>query len=78
MSSHHDNNQVQLMPLLFSWLKPDILVLGKALGGGLPNGEIIFRAELDWPKSGMHSNTFGGGPLVMASALAFLAEIVYF
>lgn len=60
---------------VFPWLKPDILVLGKALGGGLPNGEIIFRAELDWPKSGMHSNTFGGGPLVMAAALAFLAEM---
>ncbi len=60
---------------VFPWLKPDILVLGKALAGGLPNGEIIFRSDLDWPKKGLHSNTFGGGPLVAASALAFLSEV---
>lgn len=60
---------------VFPWLKPDILVLGKALGGGLPNGEIIFRADLDWQKKGMHSNTFGGAPLFASSALAFISEM---
>lgn len=58
----------------FSWLESDIMTLGKALGGGLPIGATVFRSGLDW-NSGEHSNTFGGGPLVMASALAAFAEI---
>lgn len=58
---------------LFPWLAPDILTMGKALGGGLPIGATLFRADLDW-KEGEHSNTFGGGPVVMAAALAAFAE----
>ncbi|MFT6718659.1 MAG: acetylornithine/N-succinyldiaminopimelate aminotransferase [Sphingobacteriales bacterium] len=55
---------------------PDILVLGKGLGGGLPIGAVIAsRAKLatfeDNPKLG-HITTFGGHPLPCATGLAAL------
>ncbi|MCL5129659.1 aspartate aminotransferase family protein [Algibacter sp. L4_22] len=58
---------------------PDILVTGKGLGGGMPIG--AFTASLglmnllqDNPKLG-HITTFGGHPVIAASALATLTEI---
>ncbi len=57
------------------WLAPDIINLGKALGGGIPIGATIFRADLDFTKPGMHSSTFGGGPLASRMALAVIPEI---
>ena len=58
---------------------PDILVTGKGLGGGLPIGAFTASQELmdllmDNPKLG-HITTFGGHPLIAASALATLKEI---
>lgn len=55
---------------------PDILTLGKALGGGLPIGALVSSYEnLQFfthnPMLG-HITTFGGHPLVCASAAAFL------
>jgi acetylornithine/N-succinyldiaminopimelate aminotransferase len=55
---------------------PDVLTLGKALGGGLPIGALIAN-EKDLkqftfnPMLG-HITTFGGHPLICASAGAFL------
>ncbi len=59
---------------LYDWLEPDILTLGKALGGGLPIGATIFREYLDF-KEGQHSNTFGGGPIVMSAAIEAFWQI---
>lgn len=55
---------------------PDILTLGKALGGGLPIGAVISSKEKLWeftynPMLG-HITTFGGHPLVTAAAAAYL------
>ena len=55
---------------------PDILVLGKALGGGMPIGAFVSSsarmAKLrESPKLG-HITTFGGHPMACASAAAFL------
>ncbi|TDY11549.1 aspartate aminotransferase family protein [Meridianimaribacter flavus] len=58
---------------------PDILVTGKGLGGGMPIG--AFTASKDMmsnlsenPKLG-HITTFGGHPVIAASALATVKEI---
>lgn len=55
---------------------PDILTLGKALGGGLPIGALVSSRENlhEFTYNPMlgHITTFGGHPLVCASALAFL------
>lgn len=55
---------------------PDILCLGKALGGGLPIGALVSDREIlkdftENPNLG-HITTFGGHPLVSASARASL------
>ncbi len=58
---------------------PDIVALGKGMGGGLPIGAFSASEELmdllmDNPKLG-HITTFGGNPLIAAAALATLKEI---
>ncbi|MGB5419129.1 aspartate aminotransferase family protein [Algibacter sp.] len=58
---------------------PDILVTGKGLGGGMPIGAFTASGKLmdllqDHPKLG-HITTFGGHPVIAASALATLKEI---
>lgn len=58
---------------------PDILVMGKGMGGGLPIGaftasEEIMDSLMDNPKLG-HITTFGGNAVIAAAALATLQEI---
>lgn len=59
---------------------PDILVMGKGMGGGMPVGAFTSRSEYmdllrDQPKLG-HITTFGGHPVIAAACLATLQEIV--
>ncbi|UCE81150.1 MAG: aspartate aminotransferase family protein [Methanobacteriota archaeon] len=56
---------------------PDILITGKALGGGVPLGAIVAKKEVmsAW-RPGSHSSTFGGNGLSMASGLAHVNEIL--
>lgn len=53
---------------------PDVAVLAKGLGGGLPIGAAIARAELAFGP-GEHGSTFGGGPVPSAAALATIDVI---
>jgi 4-aminobutyrate aminotransferase len=55
---------------------PDILVLAKALSGGMPLGAIVASRELHekWPTAG-HGSTFGGNPVSCAAALANIEVI---
>ncbi|WP_337270101.1 diaminobutyrate--2-oxoglutarate transaminase [Oryzifoliimicrobium ureilyticus] len=46
---------------------PDILVLSKAIGGGLPLAVIVYRDELDTWKPGAHAGTFRGNQMAMAA-----------
>jgi acetylornithine/N-succinyldiaminopimelate aminotransferase len=55
---------------------PDIVTVAKPLAGGLPLGALIASekfASVFAP--GMHGSTFGGGPLVCATALEFLTIV---
>jgi acetylornithine/N-succinyldiaminopimelate aminotransferase len=53
--------------------KPDIVVIAKPLAAGLPLGAILASDAVAAKISpGMHGSTFGGGPLVCATALEFL------
>lgn len=59
--------------------RPDILVVGKGMAGGMPVGAFISSNEKmkllqDNPKLG-HITTFGGHPVIAASALATLEEL---
>lgn len=58
-------------------VKPDILILGKALSGGvLPVSAVLANSEImDVFTPGTHGSTFGGNPLACAVAVAAL-EVV--
>jgi acetylornithine/N-succinyldiaminopimelate aminotransferase len=56
--------------------KPDVVTVAKPLAGGLPLGAILANdkfASAFMP--GMHGTTFGGGPLICATALEFLRVV---
>ena len=56
--------------------KPDILTVAKQLAGGLPLGAIIANEQFASAfLPGMHGTTFGGGPLICATALEFLTVV---
>ncbi|WP_103866506.1 aspartate aminotransferase family protein [Aquimarina sp. I32.4] len=58
---------------------PDIVAMGKGMGGGLPIGAFTASTAMmdqlqDHPKLG-HITTFGGNPVIASAALATLQEI---
>ncbi|MBC7749981.1 MAG: aspartate aminotransferase family protein [Methylotenera sp.] len=58
---------------------PDIVVMGKGMGGGMPVGAFTASAKMmdllsDNPKLG-HITTFGGHPVIASACLATLQEI---
>ncbi|WP_155287365.1 aminotransferase class III-fold pyridoxal phosphate-dependent enzyme [Lacticaseibacillus zhaodongensis] len=57
-------------------IEPDIITSAKALASGLPVGAMIGKAKLGsaFPY-GAHGTTFGGNPIVMASATAVLQSL---
>lgn len=60
-------------------ISPDILAIGKGMGGGMPIGAFTASKELmlllsNNPKLG-HITTFGGHPVIASAALATLKEI---
>jgi ornithine--oxo-acid transaminase len=58
--------------------KPDVLILGKALGGGVypVSAVLAARALMDLFRPGDHGSTFGGNPLAAHVAMAALRVIV--
>jgi len=57
-------------------LEPDVLVLSKAVGGGLPLAVIVYRRELDVWEPGAHAGTFRGNQLAMATGTATIRCVV--
>jgi 4-aminobutyrate aminotransferase/(S)-3-amino-2-methylpropionate transaminase len=54
-------------------VEPDVIVLAKTLGGGLPLGAVVGRSELmDATNPGGLGGTFGGNPVACAAALAVI------
>lgn len=54
--------------------RPDIVLVAKPLAAGLPLGAILTtEAVASHISPGLHGTTFGGGPLVCATALEFLS-----
>ena len=54
---------------------PDVLVLSKAIGGGLPLSVVVYDEKLDTWQPGAHAGTFRGNQLAMAAGLATLRHI---
>ncbi len=57
-------------------VEPDIVVLAKGLGGGVPIGAVLAKPDVAAAfVPGDHGSTFGGNPLSCRAALAVLAAI---
>ncbi|MBI4228426.1 MAG: aspartate aminotransferase family protein [Deltaproteobacteria bacterium] len=60
-----------------SGIKPDIMTLAKALGGGIPCGALLARDEIAISFTpGSHGSTLGGNPLAMRIGRAVLNAII--
>jgi diaminobutyrate-2-oxoglutarate transaminase len=55
---------------------PDILVLSKAIGGGLPLAVILYRRDLDVWRPGAHAGTFRGNQLAFAAGSAAIKHVM--
>lgn len=56
-------------------IRPDIMTLGKGLGGGVPLAALLARREVSCFEYGDQGGTFNGNPLMCAVGSAVLAEI---
>jgi 4-aminobutyrate aminotransferase len=57
-------------------VRPDVLVMGKAIANGLPLSGVGASAELmDAWEPGSHGTTFGGNPVSCAASAAVVAEL---
>jgi acetylornithine/N-succinyldiaminopimelate aminotransferase len=58
-------------------LHPDIVVIAKAIGGGLPLGAILGNERVaDVFGYGEHGTTFGGNPVACAAGCAVMEEVI--
>ncbi len=58
-------------------VRPDIVVVAKAIGGGLPLGAFLGNERVEDVLSyGAHGTTFGGNPVACAAGVAVLTEIL--
>ena len=58
-----------------SGIVPDIVALGKAIGGGIPMGAVSWRDGHGPIGRATHGSTFGGNPLACASAITAITTI---
>jgi acetylornithine/N-succinyldiaminopimelate aminotransferase len=57
-------------------IEPDLAVIAKAIGGGLPLGALLAGGKwCDYLKAGEHGSTFGGNPVSCSAGLATIRQI---
>lgn len=57
-------------------IKPDLVIVAKAIGGGLPLGALITNKKFENVfQPGDHGSTFGGNPVACAAGLALVNEV---
>ncbi len=56
-------------------LVPDVMALGKGIGGGVPMGAVVWRESLGKLTPGAHGSTFGGNPLAAAASIATIGVL---
>ncbi len=65
----------QLWGWLASGVRPDVMTLGKGLGGGVPIGALLASERASCFAPGDQGGTYHGNPLVCAAALAVLDAV---
>ena len=67
----------RMLAIEASGVEPDLVTMAKSLGGGMPIGAVVGRAEvMDAPTPGGLGGTFAGNALACAAALAVLDVMV--
>src|SRR5436309_15516568 len=56
-------------------IEPDIMTLGKGIGGGVPLAVLLATEKASCFEHGDQGGTFGGNPLMCAAGLAVFAEV---
>jgi len=56
-------------------IEPDIMTLGKGIGGGVPLAALLAKQAVSCFQHGDQGGTFNGNPLMCAAGLAVLAEV---
>ncbi len=63
----------QMFAVNHDGVEPDLLIIAKSLGAGMPISGVVGRAEImDAPPPGMLGGTYSGNPVACAAALAVL------
>jgi predicted acetylornithine/succinylornithine family transaminase len=58
-------------------IKPDVMMLAKGLGGGMPIGALLASDNVSQAFTpGTHGSTFGGNPLACAAAIASIEALI--
>lgn len=67
----------KIMSYMHYGIKPDIVSMAKALGGGMPIGAICASAKIAKAFDvGSHGTTFGGNPVCCAAAFSEVSELL--
>ncbi len=67
----------EIMAFMHYGIKPDIVSMAKAMGGGMPIGALCATAEVAAAfEPGTHGTTFGGNPVSCAAAYAEIGELL--
>ncbi|MCW6169477.1 MAG: acetyl ornithine aminotransferase family protein [Thermoplasmatales archaeon] len=56
-------------------VEPEVISLAKSIASGIPMGAVVVKDKLDFPESGLHSNTFGGNPIASVASIATIKYI---
>ncbi|WP_420475866.1 acetylornithine transaminase [Noviherbaspirillum sp. ST9] len=66
----------ELFAYQLSGIEPDIMTLGKGIGGGVPLSALLAREEIACFEPGEQGGTYNGNPVMTAVGIAVLSELL--
>lgn len=66
----------ELFAYQLSGIEPDIMTLGKGIGGGVPLAALLCREEIACFVPGDQGGTYNGNPLITAVGIAVIKELI--
>jgi acetylornithine/N-succinyldiaminopimelate aminotransferase len=66
----------ELFAYQLSNIEPDIMTLGKGIGGGVPLAALLAREEIACFEAGDQGGTYNGNPLMTAVGVAVISELL--
>jgi len=66
----------ELFGYQLSGIEPDIMTLGKGIGGGVPLAALLAREEIACFEAGEQGGTYNGNPLMTAVGAAVIKELL--